>query len=433
MNRSITLIFVLVFLTASCAILIQPTKASEDSWVTKAPMHSARAYLGVAVVNGRIYAIGGDEGPEIGNVMTGTSMTYRVVNVTEEYDPNLDKWVSKAPMPTARALFGTAVYQNKIYCIGGYSGATIFVGPESWNYKTEYYDIGANEVYDPSTDTWATKAQLPTPRYSAATNIVNGKIYVIGGYTMTDLYVTLNVTEVYDPVTDSWTTKAAAPLKVPCSASAVVDNKIYVLGSLSNSYGLQIYDLATDSWSIGEHSPVTYAATAAATTGVNAPKRIYFFDENRTNVYDPANGSWVVGTSSPTPRLIKRAAVIDDVFYVIGGRTGQWGYMTFEYPSALNEQYTPLGYGTPDLPTPSSSPSPTPSPTQTPYSTQTPTPTPFPSPSPTISSSPSPLPTPTLSPSPSIPEFPSWIILVFVFAISVSLAVLEAKKPRVAV
>jgi hypothetical protein len=56
--------------------------------------------------------------------------------------------------------------------------------------------------------------------------------------------------------------------------------------------------------------------------------------------------------------------------------------------------------------------------------TPTATPTLSPSPSPSPSSSPS------LSPSPSIPEFPSWIILVFVFAISVSLAVLKAKKPR---
>ncbi len=42
--------------------------------------------------------------------------------------------------------------------------------------------------------------------------------------------------------------------------------------------------------------------------------------------------------------------------------------------------------------------------------------------------SPSPSPTPTLSPSPSIPEFPSWIVLIFMIAVSVSLAVLKAKK-----
>jgi N-acetylneuraminic acid mutarotase len=352
MSRIIAQLLVLVFLTASCIIAVTPvSSASQDSWASKAPMHAARAYLGVAVVNGKIYAIGGDEGSEIGNAMTGTSMTYQVVNITEEYDPNLDKWAFKAPMPTARAQFGTAAYQNKIYCMGGYSGATIFVGPESYNWKTEYYDIGANEVYDPATDTWQTRASMPTPRFSAATNIANGKIYVIGGHTMTDLWTTFNLTEVYDPETETWTTKAPAPYKVSSSASAVIDNKIYVIGvSPSSTWEnvIQIYDPANDSWSVGASSPVGHSATAGATTGLNAPKRIYFFDENRTDVYDPADDSWMIGTSAPTPRLIARAAVIDDMFYVIGGRTGQWGYMTFMYPSTLNEQYTPIGYGTPD-------------------------------------------------------------------------------------
>ena len=36
--------------------------------------------------------------------------------------------------------------------------------------------------------------------------------------------------------------------------------------------------------------------------------------------------------------------VIDDLIYLVGGRTGQWGYMTFMYPSALCEQYLPVDY-----------------------------------------------------------------------------------------
>ena len=94
-------------------------------------MHFTRANIGVAVVNGQIYAIGGDNGTEIGNVSPGTSMTMNVVNVNEAYNPSSDTWVSAAPMPTARALFGTAVYQNKIYCIGGYSGKVVFIGPKA--------------------------------------------------------------------------------------------------------------------------------------------------------------------------------------------------------------------------------------------------------------------------------------------------------------
>jgi N-acetylneuraminic acid mutarotase len=335
---------VLVFLAASFLAVATPVfgaTAAANSWVPKASMNAARGYLGVAVVNGKIYAIGGDQGSLIGNAMNALGMTQQTTNATEEYAPSLDKWILKSPMPTARARLGTAVYQNKIYCIGGYS-ATI-VG------ETKYFDLGVNEVYNPATDTWESKAPLPTPRHSPATNMVDGKIYVIGGYSITTHSV-LNVAEVYDPLSDTWATKTPPPLEVGSSASAVVDNRIYVLGLDSNAWRtlIQIYDPATDNWSLKASSPVSSFASAAATTGLNAPIRIYFFDENRTDVYDPVNDSWVAGTPAPTPRPVASAAVIDDLIYVVGGRTGQWGYMTFMYPSALVEQYAPIGSGAPE-------------------------------------------------------------------------------------
>jgi len=384
MSKSAALLLVFVFLTALCAVTYGSVFASSsDTWVTKGSMTAARAYLGVAVVDGTIYAIGGDEGSETGNCMTGTSRTNNVVNVTEAYDPVLDSWVSKAAMPTSRALFGTAVYQGKIYCIGGYNGANVFYGPESYDWKTEYYDVGASEVYDPVMDTWETKTSMLTPRFSAATNIVNGKIYVIGGYTTTDRAMVFNVNEVYDPETDSWATKTPAPLNVSCPASAVVDNKIYVLGregpdaNWQYEYVIMIYDPESDSWSIGDAAPVSHAATAGATTGVKAPKRIYFFDENRTDIYDPSTGTWTTGVTAPTDRLIAKVAVVDDLFYLIGGRTGQWGYMTFMYPSTLNEQYTPVGYETASSPEPTATaPIVTPSPTAKTDSFPTPSPSP---------------------------------------------------------
>ena len=37
------------------------------------------------------------------------------------------------------------------------------------------------EEYDPMTDTWTKKADMPTARFAPATSAVNGFIYVIGG------------------------------------------------------------------------------------------------------------------------------------------------------------------------------------------------------------------------------------------------------------
>jgi N-acetylneuraminic acid mutarotase len=242
-------------------------------------------------------------------------------------------------MPTPRAVFAIAVYQNKIYCIGG---------------KTSDEYTGVNEVYDPATNTWETKTSMPTARSWLTANVVNGKIYLMGGYPD----ITLN--EVYDPATDSWTTKTPAPNTLIFGfdkpASAVIDNKIYVIGGISQdqSYDLnQIYDAETDTWSQGV-SPITSVdgGAAAATTGVLAPKRIYVLgnsanfrqgeEQNFVRVYDPENDNWTFGADIHIRRYNFGVAVVNDTLYAIGGHT--YNFPGNYAPSAANEQYTPIGY-----------------------------------------------------------------------------------------
>ena len=108
---------VLILLLVLCSLLValpitEIVRAAEDSLVSKAPMQEARIGLGVAVVNGKIYAIGG-----VGT--GGGTGGFCVFN--EEYDPATDTWTFKASMPTPRSAFGIAVYQDRIYCIGGYT------------------------------------------------------------------------------------------------------------------------------------------------------------------------------------------------------------------------------------------------------------------------------------------------------------------------
>jgi N-acetylneuraminic acid mutarotase len=349
MSKTAVLLLVLVFLTAPFTVALKPVCVSADvvadSWVSKAPMQVARGNLGVAVVNGKIYAIGGSVQTKNGPFgFTGH------VGTNEEYDPETDSWVFKASMPTARSGFAIAVYQGKIYCIGGHLENSS---------KT-----GVNEVYDPETDTWETKASMPTARWLLQANVVNGKIYLVsgsGGGT---------VNEVYDPATDSWTTKASIPTEAYYAASTVVDDKIYIIGGNST----QIYDVETDTWSLSAVAPPTAVQGAAgATSGVLAPERIYVMGVTQlifygdpppclTQMYDPASDSWINGTSMPTNRVNFGAAVINDTIYIIGGHTHDtFGIIN---PSAVNEQYVPIGYGTPE---PTLSPSPTPTQTELTY------------------------------------------------------------------
>lgn len=328
MNKSIVLMLVLVFLIASCIVVVKPvwaSSASENSWETMASMPTARSGLGVAVVNGKIYAIGGaSEGD---------------YNVNEMYDPATNTWTTKQSMPTPRFSLATAAYGNKIYCIGGAN--TENSGP---------VPIGSNEAYDPATDTWREMKSMPTPRYQMQANVVEGKIYLIGGSSGAPTFQWFSVNEVYDPASDTWTTKKPMPTAVWGYASVVIDSKIYIMGGSGNGTLLQVYDSKTDTWRYGASLPIRVAgAGAVATSGVWAPEIIYVigatdgmvsYDFNL--VYDPKTDSWSTGASMPTARGYLGVAVVDDVLYVIGG-TG-WNYL--EPPVSVNEKYTPIGYGT---------------------------------------------------------------------------------------
>ena len=333
-KNAAVLLFFLILLTAACLVFVKPVASFDDvtekSWTTKTPMHEARAFLGVAAVNGKIYAIGGDNGSYMGNVGNAWGHTNSVVNAIEEYDPANDAWIFKTPMPTARAGLTAAVYKNRIYCIGGWT--------------EDYSSTNVTEVYDPTTDTWETKAPIPKTDALLTANVVNGKIYVLPLWTT-------GIFEAYDPETDSWSFRTAPPYEITGFTSAVIGNKICFEGAqMTNGTfkgSIQTYNTATDRWSLLSTFPSRFGlyGSGGKTSGLLAPESVYFFMNNITDIYDASNDSWSTGSPMPTIRYCTGAAVVNDTFYVIGGRSGQWGYFTDMRADASNEQYVPLGYG----------------------------------------------------------------------------------------
>ena len=326
----IVLLLVLAFL--SSPLFVSIAYAADDSWAKLEPLPTIRRDLGVAAVNEKIYVIGGrnDDG---------------YLSTNEEYDPATNTWTTKTPMPTPRSDFGIAVVNDKIYCIGG-------IIDFDWSGYGKGILCAVNEVYDPLTDTWENKTSMPTQRQRPKANVVNGKIYVMGGFQYRDLppsqtTVGLDVNEVYDPKTDSWTTKTPIPTISSGPASATIDNKIYVIGGFKSDLN-QIYDPESDSWSQGDPIPTAVAlAGAGATSGEMAPKRIYVIggypsgnDVRLNQVYDPETDTWSSGSQMPTARHSLGVAVVNDILYAIGG--GSTNLNVRQYDE--NEQYIPADY-----------------------------------------------------------------------------------------
>ena len=74
-------------------------------------MPGRRCRCGVAVVRGRVYAVGGFNG----------SLRVRTVDM---YDPTADSWSSIASMEARRSTLGVAVLNDHIYAVGGFDGSS---------------------------------------------------------------------------------------------------------------------------------------------------------------------------------------------------------------------------------------------------------------------------------------------------------------------
>ncbi|XHH09962.1 MAG: kelch repeat-containing protein [Candidatus Bathyarchaeia archaeon] len=292
-------------------------------------MPTNRGGLGLAVISGKIYAIGG-------------SSSDGELAINEMFDPVTNKWYTKTPMPTARTGFAITTYENKIYVIGGSVGDSF---------------LGNVEVYDPISNTWQTMASMPTPRADLSANIVDGKIYLIGGKTYSSVspyYSQTSINQVYDVETNTWSTNVSMPTALQGYASTVIDKKIYFIGGTkqsvsgvdSSTNAVQIYDTQTANWTTGKplNYPSSYGA-AIATSGVLAPTKIYYIGgysagifTNKTQIYDIEKNSWSEGPKMLTSRAYLGLAVVSDVVYAVGGFDGaNW--------LNSNEEFKPVGYG----------------------------------------------------------------------------------------
>ncbi|MCB9300093.1 MAG: hypothetical protein H6566_05540 [Lewinellaceae bacterium] len=139
-------------------------------------MSTSKGYLSAAVVDGKLYVIG------------GTTRLPNRTNKVEMYDPVTDTWQTKAPMPTARSGFCAEALNGKIYAMGGIDASG-------------YKDV--LEVYDPATDTWMEKMEMPQTRSLFGSAVVNDLLYAYGGI-LNDTTPLPDIIQ-YDPETDSWT------------------------------------------------------------------------------------------------------------------------------------------------------------------------------------------------------------------------------------
>lgn len=198
---------------------------STNQWIVGPPMLAARHDHAVATdQSGRIYAVGGVTS---GEVFTASA---------ERYDPTTSTWTYVAPLPEAVAAGAmTALPGGDLLLAGGQVSAGL-------SDRTYLYSVLQNQ--------WTLAAPLSLPRFATVAVLAsNGRAYVIGGST-TGPYAAVDLIEEYDPASNTWTTRAQMTTARYTPAAIADGSLIYVFGGSDGSplASAEVYDPSTNQW-----------------------------------------------------------------------------------------------------------------------------------------------------------------------------------------
>jgi N-acetylneuraminic acid mutarotase len=301
--------------------------ADRGVWRTAAPAPTKRTEVAAAMLGNRIYVVGGFEKPSLNNVIN-----LSITPSLEEYDPSTDQWTSKTPMPVGLHHVGIGVVDGRMYVVGGYKQS----GLSMWGPVATVY------AYDPVTDSWSERAPMPTARGALSVTVHDEKLYAIGGY---EGKANSGAVESYDPVSNVWSSRAPLPTPRDHLATATASGKLYAIGGrLKGNYHrnlsvTEVYDPGSDRWSRAADLPTARSGMTAAQVG----GRIYVFGGegadgtyHDNDAYDPAREMWQSMAPMPTARHGLGSAVMDGRIHVISGGPTPGGSF-----SDLNEVFVP--------------------------------------------------------------------------------------------
>ncbi|MDX8383381.1 MAG: hypothetical protein R8M45_04810 [Ghiorsea sp.] len=217
---------------------------ASDTWTPIAATTTARNGAQVAVIGTDIYLMGG----RIGGVFQ---------TVVEIYDTLTDTWSAPlAPLPITTSAGAAAVFAGKIYTFGGWNTGNprndcyeydpalntwVAKAPLPYNGIGMYALTignqihvfgGANHhVYNPAADTWTAKSVSSNIAALGGAVVLNGIIHTLGGNDTTGTQFISAVHEQYDPATDAWTTTSSPlPTALYLLHAATIAGKIYTFG-----------------------------------------------------------------------------------------------------------------------------------------------------------------------------------------------------------
>lgn len=222
--------------------IVQKFNFITNSWTEVAAMPSALNHVNVAVVNGKIYYLGG--------LAATTESTYwNASGASAVYDPSADKWTILPDMPEERATGSAAsiVVGETIYLPGGLRYTNLTNDDEGTTAMFTSYNVATEE--------WMVLPDLPAPRDHAGKGEYGNILYILGGRSYGNKNV-VNTVFGYNISSHHWSTDFAhVPTGRGGGSSATIGHTMFYAGgegdpnTSSNVYPqMQAYDAVRDIW-----------------------------------------------------------------------------------------------------------------------------------------------------------------------------------------
>lgn len=250
---------------------------------------------------------------------------------------NPGTWQIKMPLAIARSHPATAVYQDKVYVFGG-------GGPS-------FKSLNTVEVYNPQSDKWTPRSEMPSLRSGAMAMTVGERIYVMGGgFKKPDgKFRFLPTVEIYNPKTDTWEPGPDMLRPHDYPAAALLNGHIYIIGGHhpdATEGGPQTdpgfsfcerFDTGRADWQEITPLPTPRFASAAVTykgriltLGGVAFTPQGFKEYDCVEIYDPGQNLWTRSTDVVLPWSVAAhgTCIVQNQLYVLGGFSGEGGIGT---------------------------------------------------------------------------------------------------------
>jgi N-acetylneuraminic acid mutarotase len=269
---------------------------------------------------------------DVSNISTSTSMSQLITKIgdIEQGGSNifevtgLPAWYNGGSIDLSNTWATGAIRSALQGHAGGTLGDYIYIcGGLTNTYTTGVYQQ-ATYRYNPKTNVWETRGNLPVGKYEHACAVANNKLYAICGYSGRNART--DTVYSYSPSTNTWSSETAYSGGTTYSlAAAGVGNNIYVSGGYTSEAQstFYVYDTQLKTWT---------ALTSMSATKYNHAmtaynNRVYAMGGYRTNTnycYDTNTKQWTTQTASPENVANHAISVIKNKIYLTGGQTGNY-------------------------------------------------------------------------------------------------------------